>query len=251
MPSFNSLLAASALLITHLATATPLAAFALPPAWGTPVADLTLPTTSSMCTIPIEQFPIRELIRYLSPGGPLPATALTLKYIALGRGIQNYTCASVGAAPAGAGAIATLYDASMVGQLSLDLVHMIPGMSVNSRPPAPGRDYTLPPPANMLPLLGHHYFAADGTPTFDLKPVGKLLYSAKNGGTKAPANAPKGPAGTGAVDWLSLVAKTDYNPSVGLGQVYRVETAGGNPPAKCTSTAVISVQYAAEYWFYG
>jgi hypothetical protein len=42
--------------------------------------------------------------------------------------------------------------------------------------------------------------------------------------------------------------------SVGLGEVYRVESAGGNPPETCSgisSDAVIGVQYSAEYWFYG
>ena len=58
-----------------------------------------------------------------------------------------------------------------------------------------------------------------------------------------------GPAKTGAVDWLQLVAK-DGVESVGLQTVYRVVTAGGNPPAVCPSVGVISVQYAAEYWFY-
>jgi hypothetical protein len=181
---------------------------------------------------------------------PLPSTTLTLQYVAVGRGIQNYTCASVGAKPASIGAVATLYDATSMAEWSLDYVNSIPGNAVNDAPPAAGHDYTLPSADRGLPLLGHHFFALDGTPTFSLSSVGKLLYGSKNGDVTAPSNSPEGPSGSGAVDWLSLTAKTSYDPSVGLGQVYRVMTAGGNAPATCPSTDVISVQYSAEYWFY-
>jgi len=66
---------------------------------------------------------------------------------------------------------------------------------------------------------------------------------------KAPKNASKGPAKTGAVDWLALVTK---EPSVGIAQVYRVSTAGGVAPATCAGQpSVISIPYAAAYHFYG
>jgi len=226
MPSFTSLLKASALVLisSHLTAAAP---YWIRP---TPIEDLVLPTTNTSAT--------------------LPTTTLSLVYVAVGRGIQNYSCASVGAAPVAVGAIATLYDATPLAEWSMDVLNSIPGSAVNDAPPAAGQDYTLPAPANDLALLGHHYFAADGTPTFDLTSVSKLLYGSKNGDIKAPANAPVGPAGTGAVDWLSLVAKASYDASIGLGQVYRVETAGGSAPASCTSTDLITVQYSAEYWFY-
>ena len=107
----------------------------------------------------------------------------------------------------------------------------------------------LPPPISSFPILGHHYFGADGTPTFDLSSKGKILFGKKNGDIKAPSTANAGPAGTGAVDWLQLIAKPGYA-SVGLQTVYRVVTAGGNPPSVCPSAGFISVQYAAEYWFY-
>jgi hypothetical protein len=97
--------------------------------------------------------------------------------------------------------------------------------------------------------LGHHYFDAALTPTFDLSSVGKILYAGKTGDIKAPSTASKGPAGTGAVDWLQLTAKSTYE-SVGLSLAYRVETAGGVGLSCSTSTsttAVQSVQYAAEY----
>ena len=113
--------------------------------------------------------------------------------------------------------------------------------------PASSTGYTLPAPIGKITPLGHHFFGADGTPTFDLTAVNKILYAKKVADIKAPATANKGPAGTGAVDWLQLTNKTG---SVDLQMVYRVETAGGAAPVNCTSTALISVQYAAEYWFF-
>ena len=55
--------------------------------------------------------------------------------------------------------------------------------------------------------------------------------------------------GNGAVPWLKLSALN------GAGQifqeVYRVNTAGGNPPATCKGvSASFEVQYSAAYWLY-
>jgi hypothetical protein len=45
-----------------------------------------------------------------------------------------------------------------------------------------------------------------------------------------------------------LTKKANYT-SIGESVAYRVVTAGGNAP-NCSATGVISVQYAAEYWFF-
>jgi len=73
----------------------------------------------------------------------------------------------------------------------------------------------------------------------------------KANSTLAPSNASSGPFGQGhgAVAWLKLNALN------GVGQVfqevYRVDTAGGSPPATCTGmSASFEVQYAAAYWLY-
>lgn len=113
--------------------------------------------------------------------------------------------------------------------------------------------------SSSFPILGSHYFAADGTPTFDLTAVREILFAKKLATVAAPKSAAAGPAGTGAVDWLAL-GDNGKGGSVGLGEVYRVETAGGNPPSSCeglmgkddkSKASVVSVQYAALYWFYG
>lgn len=78
----------------------------------------------------------------------------------------------------------------------------------------------------------------------------KIFYAKKTGGTDAPLDANKGPAGTGAVAWLQMKPKVPYvSETVGIGEVYRVETAGGVAPA-CTEAGTLTVQYAAEYWFF-
>lgn len=69
--------------------------------------------------------------------------------------------------------------------------------------------------------------------------------------SSAPTNATKGQngVGNGAVAWLYL--NTTNATQGDVRAVYRVNTAGGNPPETCEgSDAVFSVQYAAEYWFY-
>jgi hypothetical protein len=70
----------------------------------------------------------------------------------------------------------------------------------------------------------------------------------KTGDIRAPETANKGPAGTGAVDWLQLTTKAGYD-SVGLSLAYRVVTAGGESSA-CTAAGTMNIQYAIEYWFY-
>ena len=49
-----------------------------------------------------------------------------------------------------------------------------------------------------------------------------------------------GPAGTGAVACLDLNAKTGYA-SVGLKQVYRIETAGGDSITTCACVRILRI----------
>lgn len=81
----------------------------------------------------------------------------------------------------------------------------------------------------------------------------EILFAKKIADIPAPKGAVAGWNGDGAVDWLAL-SDNGKGVSVGLGEVYRVETAGGNPPETCEgikSDTVFSVQYSALYWFYG
>jgi hypothetical protein len=147
--------------------------------------------------------------------------------------------------PVALGAVATLFDATALAYANEALLHTLPAIAVY-RPMPPGYlDIT----GNRFDVLGHHFFDSAGTPTFDLTAVNKIGYMAKIVAVSAPATANKGPAGTGAVPWLYLDKKLGYT-SVGISQVYRVETAGGIQQVNCTVAGVMSIQYAAEYWFY-
>jgi hypothetical protein len=131
------------------------------------------------------------------------------------------------------------------------MLHTLPAQAVNM-PEAKAGNYKTAAKALDLPVLGNHYFDFNGTPTFNLSAKSKMLFAGKKEAVNAPANADKGPSGTGAVQWLMLLAKPDYayGTSVGLGEVYRIETAGGNSPLCTEASGVITVDYAAEYWFY-
>lgn len=80
-----------------------------------------------------------------------------------------------------------------------------------------------------------------------LKPECKVILWQENRWPEGASNTNRGPAGAGAVDWLQL---QDKGGSIGIAEVYKVVTAGGAAPTICTTTGVVTVPYAAEYWFY-
>ncbi|KAL8951664.1 MAG: hypothetical protein Q9222_002392 [Ikaeria aurantiellina] len=180
---------------------------------------------------------------------PAPTAGFSLKAITLGRGTQNYTCAAgSSAAPVAVGAKADLLDVSPLLPLlpssqSQIILNLLPEYLVSF-------DFAIIENAS-IPILGKHFFDAAGVPTFDLGATG-LLKAKKVANIAAPATACKGAngKGDGAVDWLALTEAPGSNK---LKEVYRVETAGGKAPASCGGGAAhnITVQYAAQYWFFG
>lgn len=189
---------------------------------------------------------------------------MTLVHVTVGHGIQNYTCANASSIPVAIGALATLYDVTSLamspdGATTIngipDTVVFTPNPTPNSALITATTPLRVPAMPQTFPVIGHHYFLADGTPTFDFKTTdSSILFCKKLAAVKAPTTASKGPDGTSAVDWLQLA---DKGSSVGLSMVYRVVTAGGGAPATCQGqgtnglgTGVISVPYAAQYWFY-
>ncbi|KAH8879059.1 hypothetical protein GQ53DRAFT_672855 [Thozetella sp. PMI_491] len=210
---------------------------------------------------------------------PSPPTNVTVKRIAVGHGIQNYTCASAnatGAVPS-KGALAVLYDVTPLypgtpntglDQATWDSLSAtvlfgqnIPlNLSPNALPEAEySADVANPFPAAAdlsinglptLPFLGHHFFDKDGIPTFDLSAADLLASVARLNGANAPTDANPGIIGTGAVPWLQL--KDNTGVSRGLQYVYRVVTAGGVAQAcSVAGEGSGSVPYTAFYWFLG
>jgi hypothetical protein len=166
--------------------------------------------------------------------------------------LQNYTCAAGSeAAPAAIGAVALLFDASCVLEFYRNTLDFLPDITLQY-----SFNYSA---SEMLAydspnLLGHHFFGNSTTAQFDLNTKEHSfghLFAKKIASVNAPADAPLGQSGvtTGAVPWLLLQTEA---PSTGnITSVYRIETAGGNPPANCTGKAeTLSVQYAALYAFY-
>jgi hypothetical protein len=119
-------------------------------------------------------------------------------------------------------------------------------------------DYALEMAAPFVPLVakGHHFFDSTATPNFDLSSVGLYLKGMTNtmiNGTQAQTIFGLPIPETNPVPWLYLTAKNGGIGSKGLNSVYRVETAGGEPPATCADItgSTFEVQYSALYAFYG
>jgi len=211
---------------------------------------------------PVPTLPVNGGEKELAgPGG------LKLKSIALGFGIQNYTCSEAGAEPTATGALAVLYDITKFypgqGPKSLT-IEQFDGLasSALTNLPVP---LNLNDPANILlgatstpfpadapltvdgvslPFAGHHFFNGEGVPQFRLGKIDFLGALADR--IPAPEGADGGPDGTGAVAWLELDAREG---SKGSSLAYRVVTAGGNSHG-CTAAGADSTAYATQYWFY-
>lgn len=102
-------------------------------------------------------------------------------------------------------------------------------------------------------VIGHHYFPDPNTPTFDFRMNSNTDYieAKKSADVPAPNYSYRGRdgQGDGAVDWLKLTKK---KAAPGLEEVYRMVTAGGNPPKTCAGMdKEFDVEYAAEYYFFG
>ncbi|KAF2396041.1 hypothetical protein EJ06DRAFT_500937 [Trichodelitschia bisporula] len=172
-----------------------------------------------------------------------PSAGLILQHVALGRGTQNYTCANStrDAVPVAAGALATLFNVTCLAAPYTPLLQVLPGIALHF--PVPITPSLAP--VNLF-LSGKHYFADLTTPTFDLDAAGHEW--GKVGCKKANAtDAPTDPKTN--VPWLKLTSKS--RDGCTISEVYRVNTAGGQPPPTCEGQKpAFEVQYAAEYWMW-
>jgi hypothetical protein len=219
-----------------------------------PVCDLSqisLPAGKPPPTHPLPPYPPYHPNTPL-PGAadlPPPTAGLTLKHIAIGRGTQNYTCdpAKPTLAPIGAGAVATLFNASCLAALSPDLASTLGRAALHF--PVRQSEATQHLAPSNLALSGVHFFTDATTALFklDSSPRWHLgeIPCGKNASAAAPADAPTGLKGEGAVAWLKLNAKAGA--TGGLQEVYRVETVGGSPPKTCEGMGEgFEVQYATQ-----
>ena len=167
----------------------------------------------------------------------------------MGRGTQNYTCASssTSEAPKAVGAIATLFNVTCdAARLNVDTLSQITDLALN---------YAIPSSAEANKRLsGHHQFTAAGVPLFMLETkeadYGRVECSV-NAKSPAPETASKGTNQLGSVPWLKLNATVGNDKNWAYKEVYRVHTAGGVAPATCEGIqGAFTVEYSAQYWFY-
>jgi len=186
-----------------------------------------------------------------------PPTNLTLNFVGLAFGVQNYTC-SQGNNFTSVGAVAQLIDASCFA--ASDRFHQLPDIlfkewtdynSSSIQEVITAMHVTNPPE-----ILAQHYFVTNPTtgqgvsPKWDFSSSGKFnnnsdaFVVAKSKGTlPAPTNA------TTDVAWLDVVNVEGKIAD----EVFRTDTRGGQPPATCVfgQTEDISVKYVANYYFFG
>jgi len=186
-------------------------------------AHLQLPSNQTQLVIPPSQVP---------------------KFIAVGSGVQNYTCSASGTYTS-VGALATLFDVSCLAKSPL--LTSVPELVYDANGVIPVLTKLL----GKTPLkLGQHLFITNPVtnsgvvPRFDFtasqNDPNAFVDATKVGDILAPSDPESN------VDWLQLqgflgdLAKT----------VFRVNTKGGQPSASCTPGDTASIPYAALYWFF-
>ncbi|CAD6570901.1 MAG: hypothetical protein ASARMPRED_004067 [Alectoria sarmentosa] len=202
---------------------------------------------------------------------PPPSQGLAVYHVALGRGLQNYTCppnANSSTIPTALGAVANLYNTTCMASIPIPggnppyVLNNAPTVAVLNPNPKTNDSKPIHPLGSGSVLSGHHYFTDSTTPTFNLvwgTTNYGIFFSKKTSNVTAPATAAIGPDGSKAVPWLKLevespvapltIQENDLVPSVK--EIYRVNTAGGAAPATCAGMPTsFSMQYAAEYWFF-
>lgn len=180
---------------------------------------------------------------------------LPVSFMAIGVGIQNYTCSSAGTYTS-IGAVAELFDIScLYGNKALfnsipDIAMAVWNKVHGSKP----SELTFPGFPDPF-LLGEHYFITNPVTGTGVSPKWDFTSRAFNGNSAAFVVAAKtggmaAPTGSQDVDWLALNAVTGQGSLAS--QVFRTDTRLGQPPSSCTAgTPDIQVKYVAKYWLLG
>lgn len=194
----------------------------------------------------------------------LPSNSnVSLQYVGLGVGIQNYSCSSTTATPKAIGAIATVFDITdymmqcgiaQSAELGVAYLKAYNKLACRASQNLDVNQCQLKANYEHLDQFGQHWFgdvAGVGVPFFSLPGRG-FLSAQKVGDVPAPAGAfDGGKNGFGAVDWLFLPSDGSSR-TRRFSEIYRINTAGGAPdPNGCSSgDMVLSSKYTAQYWYY-
>jgi len=180
----------------------------------------------------------------------------TQKFVALGLGTQNYSCATTGKF-ASAGALATLFDIRAIDNspISANITQLALAIFTINRAAVTAVEKLL----SKTPVeLGQHFFIANpyGAPPAIL-PEFNFVSSQHDPSAFVIANktgdvpAPNNPSVN--VDWLELVnvqKTTPVSSGTLANTIFRLSTAGGQPPTSCTGSQTTQIPYAAKYYFY-
>jgi hypothetical protein len=156
-------------------------------------------------------------LKATKPPLPEPSKDLILKYVALGRGTQNYTCPNALSdpqstmKPEATGAVATLFDASCIVSASETLLHQVPAIISTTPLGSLAFMATLVAQGTRSTnlIIGEHYFNAAGDPVFDLSLTGSKCWIASKKDAYVPA--PNTTSGSTDVPWLKLGYKKGEN----------------------------------------
>ncbi|GJE92685.1 hypothetical protein PsYK624_088400 [Phanerochaete sordida] len=177
-------------------------------------------------------------------------------FIALGVGVQNYTCASTGTFTS-TGAVAELFNLACKPEDDFDSA-TDRAFARWSAAPVDVTAFDLIARFKGSPrVLGQHYFIVNPVTGSGLSAKWDFTSASLSGHPDAfvvgartgDVPAPTDP--TVNIDWLSLSAVPNLGGDL-ADDVYRVQTRGGQPPVSCTpGTPDISVRYVSQYWFFG
>jgi hypothetical protein len=184
----------------------------------------------------------------------LTAPTTAPSFIALGVGVQNYTCNATSSTYDNVGAVVEVFDIScLYGTPEFDTVQD-DAYTVWTKTPSfvTAQDVISTFGSNKL-VLGQHYFISNPDGSSTISPVWDFTTGAEKGKAEAFIIAAvvgdlPAPTGPDDVDWVQL-----KNVSGQLADaVYRVDTKAGQPPAECTvGDQLLSVKFTTKYWLFG
>jgi len=208
------------------------------------------PRSHSSCSVPA------SALQTDLPTGQtaLVAPSFAPNFVALGVGVQNYSCSAAGTFT-NIGAVAELFDVScLYGKSEWKNIQTDTFKIWNASTHVTTQELiTFFQKVSLgSEILGQHYFIPNPSGTGANVPKFDFSSAFFNGNPDAFVVASKvgdipSPQGAAQVDWLSL------NSTAGklATQVFRVDTVAGQDKASCTPGQTASVKYVAKYFYYG
>ncbi|VDB88887.1 unnamed protein product [Peniophora sp. CBMAI 1063] len=204
------------------------------------------PTQMTGCEVPA------SVLQQMMPANQttIVAPSSAPKYVALGVGVQNYTCSSAGTFT-NIGAYAELFDISCLASTPAFGDIQTKAYQMWNASPQTTTQQLVDAMGDKPVILGQHYFIANPSGTGANVPKFDFTADRDAGDASAFAVMSKvgdiaAPTGSSDVDWLMLNTTSGSLAS----QIFRVATVAGTDGAACTADQTASVKYVAKYFFY-